>query len=293
MIILLANSLVAAAVFVFALRQPPGRRGTLFLFAWFFFICPLAGPLFTLAGMLINRFYRAQEVDLSAISFIKDRQQTVLVPNSEMELNYAPLEDAMALADTKKVRSLLIDILKNNDLAAFTSVARAINSSDTEVSHYAAAAILDILSTFRARSRELLLEMRQYPDNVNHNLFVLEYFHRMLEMGVMNEMEYQATVDSINEIAENLFEHNLWYMKAGHYLWICDHLISAGDHATAQVWAERAKKYCPEELDTYKARLHVFYAVQDSAQFFACLQELKSTDITVDKEILDLFRLYA
>lgn len=290
--ILLINTLAAVATFIFGLLQPSERRSTVLLFAWFFFICPVAGPVFTLLGMSLNRFYEPREIDLSVISFSKNREKTVLAPDSEMELNYAPLDDAMVVADTKKVRSLLINILKNDSISVFSGVARAVDDSDTEVSHYAATAILDILSDLRVHSQELLANMRQYPEDVNHNISLLEYLHHMLEMRIMNETEHRATVDTMIEAAENLFTHNLWYMKAEHYLWICDHLIGVGDNVLAQTWVGRARKYRPDELETYKACLHICYARKDIAGFFACIQELKHTDIVVDKEILDLFRLY-
>lgn len=291
-IILLINTLISIAVFVFGLWQPSERRGTVLLLAWFFFICPVVGPIFVLSGMLLNHFYEPREIDLSVINFSKNRKETVLAPDAEMELNYASLDDAMAVADTKKVRNLLINILKNDNISVFTGVARAVDSSDTEISHYAAAAILDILSDFRIRSRELLFGMRQYPEDADHNIFILEYLHHMLEMGIMNKTEHRATVDTMNEVAENLFTYNLWHMKAEHYLWICDHLISVGNDVLVQTWLGRARKYRPNELSTYKACLRAYYNRKDIAAFFACMQELKHTDIVVDKEILNLFRLY-
>ncbi len=290
--IILINTAVALLVFLVGLLQEPGRRCTTLMFSWFILICPLAAIVFISLGKLISAFYKTRDIDMDDISFSMKRDRIVLPPDREVELNYVPLEDAIAVSDIGNLRRLLINILKNNDKEMIAGITRAIDNSDTEVSHYAATAILDILSDFRANLQSLLLKVKRFPDDVNLNLFALDYIYKMLNMNIMNASEQRATIYTENEVAENLFKYNLWYMKPEYYLWMTDLMISIEDFNLAEVWASRAQKYCSDQLSSYKARLHVYYAQKHIDAFFACMTELKNTDIAVDKEMLDLFRIY-
>jgi hypothetical protein len=291
-LILIGNTVCALGLFCYALIRERQRKSTFFLLSGFVLACPVAAPVFLSSSALIAAFLKTKDVDMKDISFSKDRERAILPPDSEIEMNYVPLEDAMALADTGNLRQLLIDILKSDKRRTLTAVARAIDNPDTEVSHYAAVAILDILSSFRGRLQGLLRDLANNPDDAGLNIHILEYVYQTIEMNVMKESERRYTVDTANGVAENLFTHNLWYVKDEHCLWMTDLLISIGEYERARVWVERAWEYHADKLNAFKARLHLFYATKEVEAFFACIAELKVTDIPVDKEVLDLIRIY-
>jgi len=292
LLLLGADCLTAVCLFAAALFRRDGQRRTLFLYAWFTLICPVAGPLLFGLGHLIGITFHARHVDMATISFSRVREETVQPPDPETELNYVPLEDAVAFADIADLRRLLINILKTGDREMLFSVSRAINNPDTEVSHYSAAAVLDTLSDFRVSLHEYIERLRTDPDDVKTNVFILEYTYQILRMNVMNREEQEATVRLEDQIAETLFSHNLWYMKDEYYLWIIDLLISIRDYGRAEIWVGRAMQYQRRQLNAYKARLHLYYAKKDSRAFFSCIAELQSANVPVDKELLDLIRAY-
>lgn len=292
LIIIVINTIVALSSFFFGIFQKPGRRSTILIFSWFILICPLVSLFFIVAGKIISNFNKYTDIDKNNISFQKKKEKILFSPDDKTEMNYVSVIDAMAVADKSQMRKLIIEILKNNSKELIPSIIHSINYDDTEVSHYAATAILDILSEFRTNMQEMLMKLTMYPDNVKTNLYVMEYIYKMLKMNIMNEMETRSTIYTENDVAENLFQHNLWFMKAEHYLWMTDLLISIQEYAMAENWVFRACEYCSNELGSYKARLHLYFAEKKGQEFFSCLEELKNTDIVVDKEILDLFRIY-
>jgi len=291
-LILIGNAVCALLTLLYGLLGDRERRGTFRLLAGFIFLCPVAAPVFLAASAATAAFLKTKDVDMKDISFSKERERSVLPPDSEIEMNYVPLEDAMAVADTGNLRRLLIDILKNDDRKSLTAVARAIDNRDSEVSHYAAVAVLDVLSSFRVNLQEFLAELEKNPDDAGLNIRILEYVYQTIEMDVMKESERKSTIYVAQDVAENLFTHNLWHMTDGHCLWMTDLMISIGDFARVRAWADRAWKYHANELGAFKARLHLFYAAKETDAFFACLAELKAADLPVDKELLDLIRVY-
>ena len=149
------NCLAAVCLFVVAWFRRGGVRRTYFLYAWITLVCPVAGPLLLALGRLIGITFHAKHVDMADISFSRIREESVQLPDREVEMNYVPLEDAVAFSDVKDLRRLLINILKNGDREMLASVSRAINNPDTEVSHYSATAVLDTLSDFRISLHDL------------------------------------------------------------------------------------------------------------------------------------------
>ncbi len=292
LIILILNSFLAFVVFIMALFQRKGQQGTLLMLSWFIFIVPLCGTVYLLIGHFISFLNRKKNVDMSDVSFNQDREKLILPPDQETEMNYVPIQDAMAVSDTSSLRRLLLDTLRNNAKKTISSIAVAMNSRDTETSHYAASIILDALSECRSTAQNMIDQMQKHPEDVEMNLLTLEYVHEILSMKIMNDIEQRTYIYIMNDIAENLFTNNLWYMTATHYLWMTDLFISIQDNNMADKWVSRAGMYRPYMLDTYKAHLHLYFEQQNRTAFFDCLDELRESDITVDEEIIGLLRLY-
>lgn len=292
LLICITNMLMALIVFAFAFFQRKYSRSTMLQLSWFIFIVPVMGALYLLIGLFISFLNRKKTVDMSDISFSQDRERMILPPDREIEMNYVPIQDAMAVTDTANLRRLLLDTLRNNARKTVASIAVAMNSMDTETSHYAASAILDALSEFRSTAQTMLENMKKIPEDVEMNLLTFDYLIEILTMKIMTSVEQKAYIYTLDQVTENLFSHNLWYMTASHYLLITDLFISIKDYNMADKWVLRACQYRPEKLDTYKAKLHLYFDQHNSTAFFECLKELKDTDILVDDEVINIFRLY-
>ncbi len=292
LLILILNSLIALIVFITAFFRKKGQRNTVVMLSWFILIVPLFGLLYILLGLFFSFLSRKKNVDMSDISFNQEREKIILPPNSETEMNYVPIQDAMAVSDTSSLRRLLLDTLRNNAKKTVSSIVVAMNSEDTETSHYAASIILDALSECRTTAQNMILQMQKHPEDVELNLLSLDYIHEILSMKIMNEVEQKSYIYIMDNVAENLFHHNLWYMTATHYLWMTDLFISIKNYDMADKWASRAGLYRRYMLDTYKAFLHLYFEQQNKTAFFDCLSELRESNIIVDEEIMNLFRLY-
>jgi hypothetical protein len=253
---------------------------------------PVVVPCFLGISRLMDLISRRQEVDMSDISFDKSREQIMTSPDSNAEMNYVSIREAVMLSDRPRLRRLLIDILKYNAQDNLQGVALAMDSQDSETAHYAASSIQDALNEFRNTTQNLLLRMRDYPEDVEINLTLLEYIYHILTMKIMALSEQHAYIYTEDAVAENLFSHNKWFMTAEHYLWMTRLMIEVPDFETAKKWVERAGIYRPNELETYKARLQLYYAQRHRREFFSCLEEFKHSTVTADQELLDLIRLY-
>lgn len=290
-LILIFNTLIAFAVLVLSFFRDTKKRGMMML-SWFIFIVPLAGIIYLSAGLLINYIIRRRNVDMSDVSFSQEREKLILPPNKEAEMNYVPIYDAIAVSDTANLRKLLLDTMLGNTKRKLSSVAIAMNSNDTESSHYAATMIMDALSKLRPAAQDMVARMKKFPEDVEMNLLAFDFIYEFLGLKIMSEIEQAAYIYTLDDVAENLFTHNLWYMTATHYLKLTDLFISVKDYGMAKKWCLRAEKYRPHMLDTYKAKLHLLFNQQNYKDFLQCLKSLKNSETLVDDEIIDLFRTY-
>ena len=290
--ILIINTVLALIVLIYGLLNRKGRRCEFVLFSVLTFLCPLIMPLFLLITRLIELPSSRKEVDMNEISFNQQREEAHETSDYYTEMNYVALQDAMRLSSIHDLRRLLINVMKYNSRMSLTSVAEAINSPDTETSHFAASAIQDALSEFRGTAQQFITDMRKYPEDVEINLNAFTYIYDGLMLKIMTPMEQQAYIYTEDSVAENLFQHNIWFMTATHYLQMTELMISINDYNSAERWVDRAAEYRPKELDTYKARLRLLFARGNRQAFLECMAEFKATDIKADQEMLEMIRLY-
>lgn len=177
LLILIGNYLIAFLVFIAAFFQKKEQRSTVFMLSWFLSIVPFFGLLYILLGRFISFLKRKKNVDMSDVSFSQEREKLILPPDRETEMNYVPIQDAMAVSDTTSLRRLLLDTLRSNAKKTISSIAAAMNSKDTETSHYAASMILDALSECRLTAQNMIWQMQKNPEDVEINLLTLEYIH--------------------------------------------------------------------------------------------------------------------
>lgn len=290
--LLAVNLLIALGFIIFGIVSRKGRRCEFIAFGVLTFFCPLMVTIFLAVLSVLERFSRSKEVDMNDISFNKRREDALETPDFGMEMNYVSLQDAMRLSSVTDQRRLLINVMKYNSRMSLTSVAEVINSPDTETSHFAATAIQDALSEFRATAQRFLVNMQRYPEDVEINLAALEYLYEGLSLKIMTPIEHQSYVYTANSVAENLFQRSTWYMTATHYLWMVILALGIQDHDAAQRWVDRALSHRPNELDTYKAALRLHYAKGDRQSFMACMDDFRRSELSADQEMLDLLRLY-
>jgi len=289
--ILVLNNLAAFVILLLALLNNR-KRNTLMMLSWFIFIVPLAGAIYLLIGLLINYIIRKRNVDMSDVSFSQEREKLILPPNKDAEMNYVPIHDAIAVSDTASLRKLLLDTMLSNAKRKLSGIAIAMNSNDTESSHYAATMVMDALAKLRPAAQDMVERLKKTPEDVEMNLLTFDFIYEFLDLKIMSGIEQVSYMYTLDGVAENLFIHNLWYMTATHYLKLTDLFITINDYATAEKWCSRAEKYRPYMLDTYKAKLHLLYNQRNYKEFLKCLNSLKNSEILVDDEIIDLFRIY-
>ena len=149
--VLLFNTAAAAAYLICGmLTARRTKKGKMLVFIRFFLMlfCPVIGILYFVCSMLFHKLL-FHKVYLSDVIFNKEKIRQVERSDLERERNIAPIEETIAVSDYKNQRQLMMNVLRNDYRDSLGSISLALNSADSEVSHYAASALRDELGAFR------------------------------------------------------------------------------------------------------------------------------------------------
>ena len=259
----------------------------------FMFLCPIVGPLFLALGNLCFRIFYDSSIDLAAITFSKERVDILEHPDVESELNLVPMEEAIMIDDKESLRQLLMTVLRGDMSKSINAVTKALNSSDSEASHYAASAIMDIMNDFQNTLQKFQAQLDANPDDIEVHQLYIEYLIKMLSTDFLSDLELQTYVYMLLHICQNLYEKSKPSVKVAYETNLVDLLVKIGDLQNANIWIEHLLEDYPDNQEMYRCVLHFYYDTKDKDKFFNHLDNLKKSDIDIDKDLLDLIRVFS
>lgn len=257
-------------------------------------LCPVIGLLFFLCGNFFHKLFFHKKVDLSDVIFNKEKIHQVEKSDMEREMNYAPIEETIAVSDYKNQRQLMMNVLRSDIRDSLASISLALNSQDSEVSHYAASALRDELGGFRSTVQKMHQNLNNHRTKNQSALCseLIEYMYPVLRQNIFPELEHKNYVYIMNEAFTLLCKHEHYQVKSVYYEWITEQLISVGEYSEAEKWCNIAKEKLKGQLIPYKCLLKLYYDTKDRRHFFETMEELKQSDIPIDNDTLETFRIF-
>lgn len=257
-------------------------------------ICPVIGPLFFAGGHFLYLFVFRQDVDLEDVIFSKERVKTNDRVDEERERNIAPLEEAIAVSDKESLRGLMLNIIRGDIQNSLAAISLALNSPDSETSHYAASVLQDELNNFRGNVQKIFNEIEKEEENQTEcEHYLLPYMNNVLEQKVFTEMEQKNMVELFVKTGDRLYQKARYQITSEYYKWICLRLLDIRDFERMEEWCNRAAEQYPDELSSYTCKLKLYFTAQEKDKFFATMEELKQSSIVIDRETLELIRIFS
>lgn len=331
LIVLIINTIIAIAYLLWGILfhtkndLEENRRIAFVLRAVVIFLCPVVGVLFFLVSMLIRHVFFRETVDLDDVIFSKERVKTLEKADEEREKNIVPLQEALSVTDHTKLRQLMLNVLKGDIDKSLATIALALDSEDSETSHYAASVLSKALNEFRINVRKLQQEIEKESGEdgdqlrkTECGLLLVDYMDGVLCQKVFTEVEQRYFVDIMAKTGESLYQdmverrkqeeesgndspkplqaaqasETIPKMDAQHYANISLCLLGLKDYENAAIWSDRGLEEYPKELYSYKSKLKLLFATDNQEKFLEVLNELKMSQITVDNETLEMIRVF-
>lgn len=278
------------------LKQSQMTMPGYYIQAFVMFLCPVIGPIFFISAQIIYAYFFRESADLTDVIFGKDKVVAPRKAEEEIEKNRVPLEEALAISDRQSLRGLMLDVVRGDVQKSLSSINLALNSEDSETSHYAATVMRDTLNDFRQRSQELYNAMKE--DYVEPELYACELIESMFEIlnqEVFPEMEQRTFVNMMDEACTFLYKDEEFREKitCEYVEWVALLLLKLKNYERVRFWCDVALEMFPTELSTYTMQLKLFFSCEDKENFFRVLEDLKKADVVIDRETLELIRTFS
>ncbi|MCR5848956.1 MAG: hypothetical protein K6G75_12695 [Lachnospiraceae bacterium] len=256
-------------------------------------IVPVIGPIFFIVSWLIYKVFFSEPVDLEDVIFSKDKVKFNVRAEEEKERNLTSLEEAVEITDKKELRTLMMSVVGGDIRKFLSSINFALTSNDSETAHYAASVMQDALNDFRINVAKRIKKMNEDEDNkAVHAEALIEYMNAILEQKVFIDMEQREYVDKLDEAADILYEEGRDRITEEHMEKVALRLLETGEYDKCEKWCDRLKIVHPLTLATYTCRLKLLFNMGRKEEFFETIEELKNSSIVIDKETLELIRVF-
>lgn len=257
-------------------------------------LCPVVGILFFLASHLLYLTIFRFGVNLEDVTFKKDRVETQVKANEEIERNVIPIEEAIAVNDKKSLRKAMMSIIRGETEESLASIALALDADDSETAHYAASVLSDKLNEFRMNVRKMYTKIwEENSDQTEYEEKLIDYMNRTLKERVFTELEQNGFVRMMEEATEILYSKKPSAMTGERYEGLCLRLIEIEEYESARKWCLRLAEQFPDELCSYTCRLKLYFSLKDREAFFETLNGLKKSDVVIDSETLEMIRIFS
>ncbi len=257
-------------------------------------LCPVIGPLFFLVSYLLDKFLFWTAPNLADVVFSKDRVKTQLKADEERARNMVPLEEALAINEKKDLRMVMMNMVKGEIKGSLAAIALALDSEDSESSHYAASVMTDELNEFRTKVQKLIREIKnEKEEETALEELLVNYMNGVLKLQIFTPVEQKRFVYIMADAAEKIRQKDKVRLTEEQYENVCLRMLEIKDYANSEKWCSWLAEQYPEQLSAYTCRLKLYFTLQNKEAFFTTLNELKQAEIVIDRETLELIRVFS
>ncbi|MDQ6420727.1 hypothetical protein RB620_14950 [Paenibacillus sp. LHD-117] len=210
---------------------------------------------------------------------------------SAKELNVIPIEEALLVSEHQDRRRVMIDLLKQDSVHYLEILQTAVRNEDTETSHYAVSAIMEV-------KRKLLLSIQDLSvqfENRKEDEYVVRAYAEVLKgflrSGFLDErtvVKYQYTyIEVLNQMIK-LSKQAEWAYKDK-----METEINLGLFVVAESTSLHYLDQHPESEDAYLCLMKVYYLTRSSSKLNHTLEQLKQSPVRLSNHALTLVRFWS
>ena len=257
------------------------------------FLLPFFGFVYFFIDMITNRFIKSSDsIVKSYLDYIKEKDRVDYIEgiDFEKEINVVPMEDSLIFNENKIKRSYLIHILKKGFASHVKGLKKALENDDTETSHYAAAALMEIKNQF-----ELMIQStsEKYERDKNDVSLLQEYVNilkKYLNSNIPDKVDYYRYLKEYSIVLEKLLSKH----KTSEVYFTdkisCD--IELGDYDSAGEFCQRFLSYFPNSEKPYIALMKLKYFTHNYKAFTAVLNNLKKADFSLSERAKSIINFW-
>lgn len=307
-IILIVNLIVAVAYFIAGIlivtlrsagddkeqkENLHDNRRTYLLRFLVMVMCPVVGPLFFFMSHIFYLLLFGNKANLADVIFSKERVRTRMKADEERERNIIPLEEAILVNEKKDLRMVMLNVAREDFRSNLSAITLALNSEDSETSHYAASVLSAELNNFRTYVQRLWRQLQEEDAKETEcEAMLLDYMDGILSQHVFSQNEQEKFVKMLEAAAQSYYDKQPEGFTLEWYTAVCLRTLEVKLFEPCEKWCGRLAAQFPEELPAYTCRLKLYFAQKNREAFFQTMEELKRSHVVIDSETLELIRIF-
>lgn len=286
-IILILNT-VAAIVFMMTARHRAER-----IFGLFFIAVPVLGWLFYYGPKWWFQITQRHNLyDASNIKLKINEEEYSQKPNVTEEMNIVSFDEIMQVGQKEEKRALLLNVLKDDLVDNALFIRSAMSDSDSETTHYAASATMQINSKLRSAIQALETVQQQDPQNPQVLVELLDAISEYLNSGVLTQRDSEYYRNKYIRCFNGLIFLDELRLSCENYLKQADYLyLSREAHKAIQVAVTARDRFGSEAA--HLKLLELYYKTGNHKQFDLAFAAFKHADLTVTNQGLELIRFWS
>lgn len=262
-----------------------------------FLVIPVLGILMYYMPILVFRILHKKNVyDIGDLIFAQDDEVYEERPNIEQEMNVIPVKEVLAINDATEKRQFILSIIKEDMGANYKMILPALQDSDSETSHYAAAMAMEIQSKGRKKilqlERQLQSEWQDEKQTIQEIKLVKELLDALedyLNSGVLTEKDEILSKKKYISIMNNIEKSELF--DQSYYLNVIEYMIEMGKYSEAIMIIEKQMKQEVTQ-NLYEKLLKIYYLTGNEEKLIQTITEIRNSSITLSAEGLQQLRFW-
>ena len=265
--VLLANLLLSAVYMVVKLVKKQSCSMVLL-----FLVFPVLGFVLYFVPGWISKTMHDYDYDRDTLVKRLDIERSATGPLIDEELDVVPIEDAMAVSENDKKRSLLLRQLKKDYVNNYKELLSAENDQDSESAHYIAAAKMEIYSVYQKKWTDQLRKYEEDPSDANW-ISMIDTLSEFIDSDLLSNQEKRIYKKKyIERIEEHMRGSESWdaYAAAVYMRYLGD--LNRKDEAIT-FWNQNKDRMRSEKA--YMTILSILYDSKKQKEFRNCICEIK------------------
>lgn len=276
---------------VLARKSGSAQKGALCLVASL--VLPVAGPLFLWfcdSAATARRKDTYRDLCLGQ-DYHWDDPRRLQRLDPAREGDRVPMEEALALSDREVRRTMVMDLLNAEDPLAYLGVLRrALDNEDTETSHYASVAIMELRRKVQQQLAAAQARWRRTPGDPDAAAGWEQLLYRTLQSDLYDDCTNRRYQAQYRALSQRLLRQNKPRSRFLHHRVRLE--MQQKNYAAACRVCGRYLQLYPHSEQAVRDRLELFICMRDGAGLQTFLASLPRRPVLLTTKTLDLIRTF-
>ncbi|MEE8324593.1 MAG: hypothetical protein V3R31_02960 [Candidatus Humimicrobiaceae bacterium] len=289
--IFLVHLLISLIYFAFILRKNTLQQ-SIFRFL-IVFLLPVLGLLFFVISGIFNRVFKEkQNVEESYQKYIKDQEQVDYIEDIDFkrEMNTIPISDSLTMGSQQERRAFLVELLKKDYTRYIKVLQKAVENEDSETSHYAGAALMEIRKQFEIMLRN---SNKAYEENKKDTFAIKEYIDaikKYLNSGLPDNIDKQEFRITLSYLLEKYLEKD--HTAKQYYIDKINTDLELENIKEVEDYTKRFCNHFPSEEEPYFMLLKYFYSINNYKSILKVVKLIKKRFSSLNENNKKIFKYW-